>query len=115
MWKHAVISGINGMGIFEFQKDLIVWKHAVISGINSMGILFQKNLIVWKHSIPAELYIIHNVSEGLNSVETCMRTPVRGSKRNVSEGLNSVETKSSGLDVDIRHIIVSEGLNSVET
>ena len=48
-------------------------------------------------------------------METCMRTPVRGSKRNVSEGLNSVETRS-----DIGHkwygyFRVSEGLNSVET
>ena len=54
------------------------------------------------------------VSEGLNSVETCVPLPQNFLDLSVSEGLNSVETTMRS-DAHRLCEIVSEGLNSVET
>ena len=54
------------------------------------------------------------VSEGLNSVETTMRSDAHRLCEIVSEGLNSVETSLSIL-YSSHLLAVSEGLNSVET
>ena len=59
------------MGDLEFQKDLIVWK------------------LCMEHCCVNCIII---VSEGLNSVETCVNVFLILSVSEVSEGLNSVET-----------------------